>query len=176
MITTAAVIPVVSAAYLWLCVALLPGKSLFGDIAEPLPNGYTLKALGKMPDFASIDSPRNPNSYNGLSECIGKLAVYGPLVVGRYSHPFGSFSAKEDEPYFMFDTRDGRNVDVASLAELESDLGHCVQLVEVQFFRSREPAYLRQQRLDLAIEICPPVFAVVILMALVFRSPRETAA
>ena len=57
---TAAMIPIASAAYLWLYMALLPGESLFGDISQPLPNGYVLEALGKMPDFASISNPNHP--------------------------------------------------------------------------------------------------------------------
>jgi hypothetical protein len=72
LMLAAAVIPIVSAAYFWLCIALLPDESLFGDIDQPLPNGYALKALGKMPDFASIDNPKTPYSYNGLSECIAR--------------------------------------------------------------------------------------------------------
>jgi hypothetical protein len=90
LIFAAASIPIISAAYFWLCIALLPGESLSGDISQPLPNGYLLEALGKMPDFASISNPKSPNSYNGLSECISQLAVYGPLVAGQYSHPFGT--------------------------------------------------------------------------------------
>ncbi len=175
LMLAAAVIPIVSAAYFWLCIALLPDESLFGDIDQPLPNGYALKALGKMPDFASIDNPKTPYSYNGLSECIGKLAVSGPLVVGQYSHRFGSFAPGSSEPYFIFDTRDGKNVDVPTLAELQSKLGHPMQLAEVQFFRSQEPSYLRQQRSNRTIEFGPPILAVAILMAFVFRAPRETA-
>jgi hypothetical protein len=114
----AATIPIASAAYLWLCIAMLPGSSLFGDISQPLPNGYSVEALGKMPDFASITNSKTPNSYSGLTECIGKLAVYGPLVVGQYSHPCSSFYAKPAEPFFLFDTRTGKNLDLPTQADL----------------------------------------------------------
>src|ERR1700760_365929 len=86
LILAAALIPLFSVAYLWLCIALLPGESLFGDISQPLPNGYTLEALRKMPAFASVSNAKSPNSYNGLTECVGKLAVCGPFVAGQYSH------------------------------------------------------------------------------------------
>jgi hypothetical protein len=169
LIVAAALIPIASAAYFWLCIALLPGESLFGDIDEPLPNGYSIQALGKMPDFASISSPRSPNGYNGLTECIGKLAVYGPFVVGQYSHPFGDFTAKPDEPFFLFDTRSGQNQDLPTLDSLQDRLGHRVQLTEVQYFRSQELSYRRQQRMNREIEFAPPIIAVVILIALVVR-------
>lgn len=35
----AGAIPIASAAYLWICIATLPGETLFGDISEKLPNG-----------------------------------------------------------------------------------------------------------------------------------------
>jgi hypothetical protein len=174
LVLAAALIPILSAAYLWLCTALLPGKSLFGDISQPLPNGYTLEALGKMPDFASLTSAKSPNSYNGLTECIGKLAVYGPFVVGQYSHPFGTFDPKPNEPFFVFDTRNHQHVDLPTIAELENSLGHTVQLTEVQFFRSQEPAYRMQQKVNRTVEFGPPIFALVILMAFVLHSRLRT--
>jgi hypothetical protein len=169
LMLAAVLIPIASAAYLWLCVALLPGESLFGDIDQPLPNGYAIQALGKMPDFAHISSPKTPYSDNGLTECIGKIAVYGPFVVGQYSHPFGDFTAKPNEPFFLFDTRSGQNQDLPTLDSLQDRLGHRVQLTEVQYFRSQELSYRRQQRMNREIEFAPPIIAVVILIALVVR-------
>jgi hypothetical protein len=174
LVLAAALIPILSAVYLWLCTALLPGKSLFGDISQPLPNGYTLEALGKMPDFASLSSAKSPNSYNGLTECIGKLAVYGPLVVGQYSHPFGTFDSKPNEPFFIFDTRNGQHIDLQTVADLENTLGRSVQLTEVQFFRSQESSYLAQQKVIRTIEFGPPIFALVLLIAFVLNSTLRT--
>jgi hypothetical protein len=171
---TAALIPIASAAYLWLCVALLPGESLFGDISQPLPNGYVIEALGKMPDFASISNPKSPYSYNGLSECIGRLAVYGPLVAGQYSHPFGSFTAAPNEPFFIFDTRNGQHKDLPKLADLQATLGHPVLLTEVQFFRSQEPTYRLRQNLNRAVMFGPPIIALGILIVSVLRKRRRT--
>jgi hypothetical protein len=174
LVLAAALIPILSAAYLWLCVALLPGKSLFGDISQPLPNGYSLEALSKMPDFASLSNAKSPDSYNGLTECIGKLAVYGPLVAGQYSHPFGTFDPKPNESFFVFDTRNGQHVELTTIADLEKSLGHSVQLTEVQFFRSQEPAYHTQQKINRTIEFGPPILALVILIAFVLHSTRRT--
>lgn len=159
LLLAAALIPILATVHVWLCDAMLPGKSLYGDISEPLPNGCTLNALGKMPDFGRIDCQRSPNGNNGPSEYIGKAAVYGPLVVGQYSHPFGSFDPNPNEPFFLFDTRDGSDTDLATQADLQSKIGHPVDLAEVQFFRSTEPSYLSQQRRNRAIEFDPPIIA-----------------
>lgn len=174
LIFAAASIPIISAAYFWLCIALLPGESLFGDISQPLPNGYLLEALGKMPDFASISNPKSPNSYNGLSECIGKLAVDGPLVAGQYSHPFGSFAAAPHEPYFVFDTRSGQHIDLPTLVDLQARLGHSVQLTEVQFFRSQEPSYRARQNVNKVVMLGPPILALGIFTAYVLRNRLRT--
>jgi hypothetical protein len=170
VIVIAALIPFASAAYFWLCIGLLPGEALFGDISQPLPNGYTLKALGKMPDFASIDKTDSPSAgYNGLSQCIGRLAVYGPLVTGQYSHPFGSFDAAANEPFFIFDTRDRQHTEFPDLASLQAALGHSVSLIDVQFFRSQEPAYRRQISVNRAIMFGPPIIALGILAIYTLR-------
>jgi hypothetical protein len=37
---------------------LVPGEAdriFFGDVSEPLPNGYTLKVLAKMSDYGMIE-------------------------------------------------------------------------------------------------------------------------
>ena len=172
LILAAALIPLFSVAYLWLCIALLPGESLFGDISQPLPNGYTLEALRKMPDFASVSNAKSPNSYNGLTECVGKLAVYGPFVAGQYSHPLGTFDAKPNEPFFIFDTRSGQHLDLPAIADLQNNLGHSVQLTEVQFFRSQEPTYRARQNVNKVVMFGPPITALVIFTAYVLWSRR----
>lgn len=62
----AAAIPVCSTAYMWLCVAILPGESLFGDIDQPLPNGYTLQALGKNAGLCPY-RPRSLIPWSGIA-------------------------------------------------------------------------------------------------------------
>ena len=92
-----------------------------------------------------------------LAECIGTIAVDGPLAVGRYSHPFASFDPLPNEPYFLFDTRTGRHSDFASRNALEQALGHPVHLDKVELFRSEEPSYLLQQRHEHFIMFGPPI-------------------
>lgn len=158
LMAVAFLIPIASAAHLWLCKALLPGQTLFGDISQPLPNGYFLQALGKMPDFASIShAPLPYNADTGLAEGIGTIAVDGPLAVGRYSHPFDSFDPLPNEPYFLFDTRTSRHSDFASRTALEQALGHPVHLEKVELFRSEEPSYILQQRRENFIMFGPPI-------------------
>jgi hypothetical protein len=170
VVVIASLIPFASAAYFWVCIALLPDESLFGDISQPLPNGYTLKALGKMPDFASIDKTDSPLAgYNVLSQCVGRLAVYGPLVVGQYSHPFGTFDVAANEPFFIFDTRNGQHTELPTLASLQAALGHSVSLTETQSFRSQEPAYRRQKSVNRAAMFGPPIIALGILTVYILR-------
>jgi hypothetical protein len=157
LILIAGAIPILSAPYLWLCVAILPGESLFGDISQPLQNGYSLEALGKMPDFATIKQGNSLTYPIGQTECIGSLEVFGPLVAGRYSHPFGTFTPQPNEGYFILDTRSGQFTDFKTIEELETRLGHKVDLVSTTSFRSIEPSYKREQALNKAIMFAPPV-------------------
>ena len=96
-----------------------------------------------------------------LSECIGSLTVSGPFVAGRYSHPFGSFDSKSDEGYFIFDTRTGQFVDFKNLSEIESRLGHPVQLVLTESFRSNEPSYKHRQTINKTIMFAPVLAALI---------------
>jgi hypothetical protein len=123
-----------------------------------------------MPDFASVSNAESPNSYNGLTECVGKLAVYGPFVAGQYSHPFGTFNAKPNEPFFMFDTRNGQHLDLPTIADLQKSLGHSAQLTDVQLFRSQEPAYRTRKNVNKLVMFGPPIIALAIFTAYVLRS------
>jgi len=161
LILIAGAIPILSAAYFWLCVAILPGESLFGDISQPLPNGYSLEALGKMPDFATIKYGNSLSNPRGQSECIGSLEVSGPFVAGRYSHPFGTFAPEPTEGYFILDTRSGQFVDFKTIEELEARLGHKVNLVSTTSFRSVEPSYKRHETLNKIIMFTPPITATI---------------
>jgi hypothetical protein len=168
----AGAIPVLSAAYLWLCVAILPGESLFGDISQPLPNGYSLEALGKMPDFATIKQGNSLSNPHGQSECIGSLAVYGPFVAGRYSHPFGTFVSEPNEGYFILDTRDGQFADFKTIEELETRLDRKANLVTTTSFRSSEHSYERRQTLNKVIMFTPPVIATITYFLWLSRKRR----
>ena len=175
LVLIAAAIPIFSAAYLWLCIAVLPGESLFGDINQPLPNGYSLQALGKMPDFATINKG-DSLSYGsvGLPEYVGSLAASGSFVAGRYSHPFDSFTPRPDEGYFIFDTRTGQLTEFRTLNELELKLGHPIHLVKTQFFRSEESSYKRQPAMNKAIMFAPPATIMIFYILWLLHFKRIT--
>jgi hypothetical protein len=178
LVLTGATLPILCTTYLFFCRALLPGESLLGDISQPLPNGYSLQALGKMPDFAQINRGHSLSDPSvKLSECIGSLAVSGPLVVGRYSHPFGSSDPNPDEGYFSFDTSDATTHDYPTEAALEQTLGHPIHLVQTQFFQSDEPSYKRQQSINKLVFRTPPLLLIItyILCLLRFRRTKTNS-
>ena len=146
--------------WLYAMVIVLPHESLFGDIDEPLPNGYHLRALGKMPDFATID----PNSKYGLGlpEGIGRLQVQEDFVVGQYSHPFDTFTPKPVEDYFLFDTKSGLHRDFPSAAALQSQLNEPLHLAPTDEFQSSDPAS-RRQRVFNRVMILGPIVGVWVL-------------
>jgi hypothetical protein len=167
-------LPVAGVLYCLICIGLLPSESLFGDIDQPLPNGYRLTALGKMSDWAAISKDDDQWAQTGIKEWFGRVAVDGPLVVGQYSHPFGLVDQVSSKPYFVFDTKSGRAESFATLEALDARLGHPVQLVEVQFFRSQEASYVRQMRINSFIMYGPPTLLLAVYFALIWRVRRST--
>jgi hypothetical protein len=132
---TAVCLPPIFAAYMVACAVMfalfIPGEGdriFFGDVYERLPNGYTLKAMAKMPTYGMIqnDSMTVPRSVNGW---VSRVAVDGPFVFGAYS---------DKEGYFVLDTRSGTNVDFATSAELNRHAGHPVYLTDTFSFRSSD--------------------------------------
>jgi hypothetical protein len=172
LLVLAAAIPVCSTAYMWLCVAVLPGESLFGDISQPLPNGYTLQALGKMPDFATIHQGDSNFGPLLVSQYIGRVNVEGPLIVGQYSHPFDAFDGDGHEPFFTFDTRTAAHVDYPTQSALEATVGHALTFSPVQSFRSHESSYVRQQRLHRIVFFLPPAFVSVMFFVILISIRR----
>jgi hypothetical protein len=180
-IVGAAAVPVLSA--LWIIAGVIffavafPGRSytLFGDIAEPLPNGFYLMALGKMPDFAQINRGSDLSSGSiPLSKCVGGIAVAGPLVVGAYSHPFGQFTAEGNQGFFLFDTRSGAVRYFETLHEIKTVLGHPAAIVRVEEFRSQQPFYVRDLAWERFLLFAPPVAAILAYLAfLVWLRPRH---
>ena len=90
LVLTAALLPSIGVLYMGGCEIafsiMLPGEAglLFGDISEPLPNGYRLAALGKMPDYGRIEAMAGPAAEPQLTGWIGRVAVEGPLIFGAY--------------------------------------------------------------------------------------------
>ncbi len=179
----AAAVPVLSA--IWIIAGVLffavafPGRSytLFGDIVEPLPNGYYLMALGKMPDFAQINDGSDFSSGSiPLSKCVGGIAVEGPLVVGAYSHPFGEFTAEGNQGFFLFDSRTGAVHEYDTLNEIETSLGHPVAIVRVDEFHSQQSFYVRDLAWERDVLFGPPIAAILAyLVFLIWLRPRHRA-
>ncbi|WP_321472347.1 hypothetical protein [uncultured Paludibaculum sp.] len=128
-------LPPIFAAYMVACAVVfalsIPGEGdriFFGDLYERLPNGYTLKAMAKMPTYGMIqnDSITVPHSVNGW---VSRVAVDGPFVFGAYS---------DKEGYFVLDTRTGKNFDLATIAELDRQAGHPVRLADIFSFRGSD--------------------------------------
>lgn len=179
----AGAIPMLSAIWFIICVifyaSAFPGRSytLFGDIAEPLPNGYYLMALGKMPDSASINHGSDFSSGGiQLSKDVGGIAVDGPLVVGAYSHPFSEFTAVGNQGFFLFDTHDGTVHEYDTLPQIEKLLGHPIHIVRTEEFRSQEPFYLRDLARERAVVFVPPAAMMLTYLAFLvwLRQRRRT--
>lgn len=95
-VIVAACLPFISAGYLFICAflafpLLIPGETefLFGDILEPLPNGYALKAMGKMSDYGSIVATSEARPLPKLKSTVCSIYVEDPIVFGKYRRPFG---------------------------------------------------------------------------------------
>jgi hypothetical protein len=128
-------LPPIFATYMVACAVVfglfIPGEGdriFFGDVYERLPNGYTLKAMAKMPTYGMIqnDSMAVPHSVDGW---VSRVAVDGPFVFGAYS---------DKEGYFVLDTRSGTNFNFATIAELDRRAGHPVYLADTFSFRGSD--------------------------------------
>lgn len=179
-IVIAACLPPVFAAYVLACAVafsvFVPGESgmLFGDISEPLPNGYVLTALGKMPRYGTIEAPSAAYQPT-VTGYIGSLEVDGPLVFGSYSRQFGSSLPEGtggNQGYFAFDTRNGSVLDFGSLAELNRHAGHSVQLVETGSFRSAEASHRHLVNVERGVWIGPPLICTVLYFLFLLRVRR----
>lgn len=168
MIVLAASVPLFSLGYLIACAILfaifVPNQpdQFFGDISEPLPNGYLLTGLAKMSDYAYIDTKDPAKGQPKILGGIHSLEVDGEVVYGAYSHPSAGFAdhlAPSDIGFFTFDTRNGQIRNLKTLEELEAAAGHRVRLVESLSFRSQDKARIRLRKVENAIYFLPPVAA-----------------
>ncbi len=180
-IPIAAVIPPASAAYMLLCaiifVFFVPGATdrLFLDIDEPLPNGYVLKGLAKMPDSSFIDRGTADGTQPQMLGDIGRLDVDGPLIFGEYSHRSGSF----DEPvadhmkYFIFDTHSGQLTNLRTISPNDPYSGHPLHLIEPELFRSKEPSRIVRRRIEDCIYLGPPIAATIVYFLFIISIRRR---
>jgi hypothetical protein len=177
LIATAALIPPLSAVYLVLTAIVLaifvPNQpdEFFGDFAEPLPNGYLLKGLGKMPDYAYFDTSNPSKLQPRTLGSVLRLEQDGPMVFGAYGHlnrDFGKLMTG-DQGYFAFDTRTGQVQNFDTLQKLNALAGHTVHMVESQYFRSQEPERIFLRRTENLIFFGPPSAATLLCFILLVR-------
>jgi hypothetical protein len=134
----------------------------FGDFDEPLPHGYSLKGLGKMPDYAYFDSEVKGKRQPEMRGEIGRIREEGDLVYGQYSHPFPGPLAENSQGnlgYFVFSTSSGTVQNFETRKQLEACAGHSLEMVEPQFFRSQLPGRIRLRRVETATYGVPPLLA-----------------
>ena len=166
LILTAACVPPISLGYVIACAIIfaifVPNQpdQFFGDFSEPLPNGYVLTGLGKMPEYAYFDSESPGRNQPALLGRVKSLEQDGDIVYGAYSHPeYGSseFFAPKDINYFEFDTHSRQVRSFKTMEELNVAAGHPVHLVDSQFFRSQIPSRVYLRKVENAIYALPPV-------------------
>jgi len=145
-------LPPVFAVYMVVCAIVfaqfIPGEGnriFFGDIYEPLPNGYTLTAMAKMPTYGTIHAS---SAMIGTLGSVGRVAVDGPFVFGEHNDKQG---------YFAFDTRNASTVNLDTITELDHYAGHPVQLTEIFSFRSSEGRRDRLTTIERRIWHGPPL-------------------
>jgi len=173
----AGAIPLATLVYVILCAICMeifvPNQPnfFFGDFAEPVPNGYILTGLGKMPEFSYFESTPPMVHQPPLLGGVRRLELDDQIVYGAYGHldnqPYDG--ENKDRGYFAFDTRTGKVTNFKTMGELNAAAGHSVHLVESQFFRSRNPGRLLLREIENAIFIGPPVIATFVFIFLVLR-------
>jgi hypothetical protein len=187
LILMTALVPTLSLGYVIACAIVftifVPNQpdQFFGDFSEPLPNGYVLTGLGKMPEYAYLDTETPGRNQPALLGGIKSLEQDGEIVYGAYSHPqYGSpeFFAPPDTGYFEFDTRSRQVRNFKTVEELNAAAGRPVHLVDSQFFRSQIPGRLYLRKVENAIYVLPPIawllFCLYRLVRFRLRGEEET--
>ena len=150
----------------------------FGDFSEPLPNGYVLHGLGKMPEYSFIESTEPRPGQSSLPGDVRSLEQNADEIYGAYRHPNNEVTQKDKTSgYFAFDTRTGIVQAVASLSELNARAGHQVHLVDSQNFKSTDPVRARLRKMERRIYWGPPmaVFLVCLCLLLYYRITGKPA-
>ena len=139
----------------------------FGDINQELPNGYTIEALGKMPECGHIQK-----AGNSLTQVawVSSLQVHGPNVLGKYDYAYFPRTPTEAaRNYFSLDTRTGGIVNFASEAELENYTKAKVHLTSTPDFKGAQTIQKRfATTVFLIAEFPPLVNALWLIYRLVF--------
>jgi len=169
-------IPIFTVAYLLvgaICMEMLvPNQPalFFGDLNEPMPNGYILTGLGKMPEFSYFESTPPMMHQPPLLGGVRRLEQDGQIVYGAYGHVEDQPWEDKDHGYFVFDTRTGEVRNLKTLDELNAAAGHEVHLVESQRFKSQEPGRILLRRVEKVIFFGPPAVA---LLFFIFQLVRQ---
>lgn len=128
---------------------------LFGDINEPLPNGFKLSALDKMPEAGVIKRDNDPLGLGWVSD----LQTSGPFVLGKYDYRY--FPKTEDQSnrnFFLFDTRNGKAQDFATESDLSKVANVPLHLTPTQFFHAPESLTSRVRDFVMfVIAFLPPI-------------------
>jgi hypothetical protein len=179
LIAFVTMIPLASAAYLVAMAILLelvvPNQpdEFFGDFNEPLPHGYTLTGLGKMPDWAYFESQVGGGPQPQLLGGVRALEEDGDAIYGAYGHldsqAYVADEAQIDHGYFVFDIGTGRVNNVKTRAELNARAGHTVHLVESQFFHSQMLGRVWLRRIENVVFFAPPAVGALWSWFLLFR-------
>jgi hypothetical protein len=157
-------LPFAVASFWWICTAVMPGVSLFANIDQPLPNGYRLKALGKMPEFGYVEPAVETRDVTLPQGWIAKAAIQGDLLYGQYKAEKGNVSTH----FFVMDTKRDTVADYASFTELETVSSHAVQLVPLTEFLS--PAGRLDRQFYFRLCLVPAIVAYLVLFSLVLRA------
>jgi hypothetical protein len=129
---------------------------VFGDIHEALPNGFSLSALGKMPEAGRIEKDTEPSIQVAW---VNHLQTSGPLVLGEYDYQyFPKFEGQSNRNFFLLDTRNGKTLDFATESDLSKAANIPVHLIATQFFHAPKSSAQRLRDLIvLVIAFLPPI-------------------
>ena len=177
LILFTSLIPIFSLAYLVICAICLeifvPNQPdlFFGDFNEPLPNGYILTGLGKMPEFSYFESTPPMMHQPPMLGGVRRLEQDGENVYGAYgplhSQPYDG--EDEDRGYFVFDTLTGQVRNLKTLDELNAAAGHEVHMVDSQLFKSQEPGRILLRKIENVIFYGPPAVALLFFIIQLLR-------
>ncbi len=179
LILVTGLFPIFTLAYLVVCAICMeifvPNQPdfFFGDFNEPLPNGYVLSGLGKMPEYSGIESTSHDRSLPQLLGSVQAIEQDGDLIFGKYSHPNAgppAFFAPQGINFFALNTHTGQIQNFRTAEELDASAGHQVHLVESQLFRSQEPGRILLRKIENVIFYGPPAVA---LLFFIFQLLRQ---
>ena len=140
---------------------------VFGDIDEPLPNGFTIEALDKMPEAGHIQKVGDSSIQVAW---VGAVQIDGPYVLGKYDYTYFPKTEKDTgRDFFMFDTRTGEVSNFASEAGLASSAKTNIHLTPTPSYHAPHSLKkLTSSVLLLFIAVVPPV-AFALFLAWNFR-------